>query len=178
MKILKGLFYIIVTLILLFVVIGFFLPQQQHVEREIVISASPAEIFQKINDPKSFNQWSPWAEIDPNTDYTYVGPESGKGAGMTWSSENPNVGSGSWMITESKLNQTIKVDLDFGSEGKATSFYDLKLEGEGTRITWGFDMDAGMNPMNRWFGLMMDKWIGADYEKGLAKLKTLIEQDK
>ncbi len=178
MKILKGLFYIIVIVILLFVVGGFFLPQEQHVEREIVISAPPSEVFKNIDDPKAFNQWSPWVKIDPDTKYTYIGPESGVGAGMTWSSDNPNVGTGSWIITETKSNETIKVDLDFGSEGTATSFYDLKPEGEGTRITWGFDMDAGMNPMNRWFGLMMDKWIGADYEKGLANLKALVEQSK
>ncbi len=178
MKILKGLFYLIVAVILLFVVGGFFLPQEQHVEREIVISASPAEVFKNIHDPKAFNQWSPWVKIDPDTKYTYIGPESGVGAGMIWSSDNPNVGTGSWVITETKPNESIKVDLDFGSEGTATSFYDLKPEGEGTRITWGFDMDAGMNPMNRWFGLMMDKWIGADYEKGLANLKALVEQSK
>lgn len=176
MRILKGMFYTILTLVLLFVVIGFFLPQQQHVERDIVISATSSEIFPNINNPKSFNQWSPWVKIDPDTNYTYIGSESGAGAGMTWSSDNPNVGSGSWTITDSKEYEYIKVELDFGSEGTATSFFDLQQEVEGTRVTWGFDMNAGMNLMVRWFGLMMDKWVGADYEKGLADLKMLVEK--
>ena len=177
MRILKSFLYIIITFIMVFVVVGFFLPQQQHIERHIVISATASEIFQNINSPKSFNQWSPWAKIDPETNYTYIGSEAGTGAGMTWSSDNPNVGSGSWMITDVKEYDYIKVDLDFGNEGVATSFFDLKPDGEGTRITWGFDMDAGMNLMVRWMGLMMDKWVGGDYERGLANLKALVEGD-
>jgi hypothetical protein len=33
-----------------------------------------------------------------------------------------------------------------------------------------------MNPMARWMGLMFDRWIGADYEAGLAKLKQVAER--
>lgn len=41
--------------------------------------------------------------------------------------------------------------------------------------TWGFDTDLGMNPIARYFGLVMDSMLGADYEKGLAKLKQVCE---
>ena len=30
---------------------------------------------------------------------------------------------------------------------------------------------------DRWMGLMFDRWIGADYVKGLAKLKALAEKE-
>jgi hypothetical protein len=43
-------------------------------------------------------------------------------------------------------------------------------------VTWGFDCDLGTNPIMRYVGLMFDQWIGADYEKGLAKLKEVMEQ--
>jgi hypothetical protein len=33
----------------------------------------------------------------------------------------------------------------------------------------------GVNPVGRWMGLMMDRWVGADYERGLANLKALVE---
>jgi hypothetical protein len=29
----------------------------------------------------------------------------------------------------------------------------------------------------RFVGLMFDKWIGEDYEKGLARMKQVMEQD-
>jgi len=32
-----------------------------------------------------------------------------------------------------------------------------------------------MNPMGRWMGLMMDGWVGPDYETGLSNLKSLVE---
>jgi effector-binding domain-containing protein len=38
------------------------------------------------------------------------------------------------------------------------------------------DSDMGNNPIGRWFGLCMDNMIGADYEKGLAKLKEVSEK--
>jgi len=45
----------------------------------------------------------------------------------------------------------------------------------GTRLTWGFVTDTGFNPMMRWMGVMLDDWVGADYEAGLARLKALAE---
>ena len=36
--------------------------------------------------------------------------------------------------------------------------------------------DLGNNPIARYVGLMFDKWIGGDYEKGLARLKQVMEQ--
>ena len=45
---------------------------------------------------------------------------------------------------------------------------------EGTRLTWSFD--ANLDSMvGRYMGLMMDKWVGSDYEGGLARLKELAE---
>ncbi len=174
---LKGLFYTIIGLTLAFLIVGYLLPQQRLVERSIVISAPVAEVYQQINSPKSFNQWSPWAKLDPNMQFNYVGPESGKGSSMTWFSANEAVGSGSWMITDVIENEHLAIDLEFTGQGKSASSFDLKPEGVGTQVTWGFVMDAGMNPMHRWFGLMMDSWVGADYEKGLSDLKILMESD-
>ncbi len=52
----------------------------------------------------------------------------------------------------------------------------MAAEGEGTRVTWAFDTEHGMNPFKRWLGLLFDRMIGADYEKGLAKLKAMEER--
>ena len=64
----------------------------------------------------------------------------------------------------------------YAAEGKLLLDQLVALAGvEGTKITWGFDSDLGMNPIARWMGLMFDSWIGADYETGLANLKNLVE---
>lgn len=103
------------------------------------------------------------------------GPEAGVGNTLNWTSEHPQVGTGSQEIVESVPEQTVKTALDFGPMGSASASFDLTPEGDQTQVTWGFESDLGMNPMSRWMGLMMDKWVGGDYERGLTNLKALVE---
>ncbi len=156
---------------------AYLLPQTVHVERSIVVKAAPADVFATLNGYETFNTWSPWHARDPETEYTYSGPASGVGARMAWQSDAPDVGAGSQEITESRPNEYIETDLDFGGDGTATGFFKLVPVDGGTQITWGFDTDLGMNPLARYFGLMFDTWIGADYEAGLANLKTYVESE-
>jgi hypothetical protein len=44
-----------------------------------------------------------------------------------------------------------------------------------TRVTWGFAADTGFNPVARYLGLVLERAIGPDYERGLAKLKAAAE---
>lgn len=171
----KKLFGGLIAVILLILVVGLLLPSKVHVERSIVINAPPSTVFALINDFHKFNLWSPWAKLDPDTQYTFSGPDSGVGAKMAWHSENRDVGSGHHQILISKPDEHIQTALDFGDMGTAFATFDLAATDAGTRVTWGFDRDNGYNMMGRYFGLMMDKMIGPDFERGLANLKTLAE---
>jgi hypothetical protein len=175
MTILKRVIIGLVTLIALVVVIGFLLPRQVHVERSIVINAPQSQLFEALNSFKRFNEFSPWAALDPNTQYTYEGPESGVGARMSWVSNDSDLGSGTNEIVESKAPDLIRTKLDFGGQLAEAAFRFEPAAG-GTRVTWGFDGDLGNNPVMRFVGLMFDKWIGSDYEKGLARMKQVMEQ--
>jgi len=53
--------------------------------------------------------------------------------------------------------------------------YTITPEGQGTKVVWGFDTDLGSNPVSRYFGLMFDKMVGGDFERGLAGLKKYVE---
>jgi hypothetical protein len=141
-----------------------------------VINAPPEMVFALVGGYKRFNEWSPWAELDPKTVYTFEGPESGLGAKMSWASNDPSVGAGSQVIMEHVPISHVAVDLDFGAMGKSQSYWDLQPEGSGTSTTWGFKMKLN-GLMDRWFGLLMDRFIGPDYEKGLTKLKALAENE-
>jgi Polyketide cyclase / dehydrase and lipid transport len=175
MTILKRVIIGLVTLIVLVVVIGFLLPRQVHVERSIVINAPQAQLFERMNGFKHFNAFSPWAVRDPNIQYTYEGPETGVGARMSWVSNDPKLGSGTNEIVESKSPDLIRTKLDFGGQ-LAEATFRFEPAGGATRVTWGFDGDLGNNPVMRFVGLMFDKWIGSDYEKGLARMKEVMEQ--
>ena len=45
---------------------------------------------------------------------------------------------------------------------------------QGARVVWYFNADFGNNPFARWFGLLIDPMIGADFERGLRKLDELL----
>jgi uncharacterized protein YndB with AHSA1/START domain len=173
--VLKRILIIAVAAVAVLVVFGLFLPSSAHVERSISIKAPPATVFTLVDGYRRFNEWSPWAEIDPETVYTYDGPTSGAGARMSWTSTNPNVGSGSQQIVASEPYRRVETLLDFGAQGTAQAYFDLGPEGTGTHVTWGFDTHFGWNLLGRYFGLLFDRMVGTDYEKGLQRLKILAE---
>ena len=175
MAILKRVTIGLVALIVLVVVMGFLMPRQVHVERSIVINAPQAQLFDALNSFKRFNEFSPWAALDPDTQYTYEGPESGVGAKMSLVSSDPELGSGTNEIVESRSPDLIRTRLNFGGQ-PAEATFTFEPADRTTRVTWGFDGDLGNNPVMRLVGLMFDKWIGEDYEKGLARMKQVMEQ--
>ena len=173
-KLIKWLLVSVVVFAILLVAGSLFLPANTHVERSIWIDKPPAEVFAMLDSFEHFNQWSPWFEMDPTAQYTYSGPAAGVGARISWVG-SPAVGSGSQEILVSQPHARIVNALDFGSS-QAKASYVLAPEGAGTQLTWSLDSEHGYNPLNRWVGaVLLDRMIGADYEKGLAKLKALQE---
>ena len=90
-------------------------------------------------------------------------------------SDHQQVGSGSQEIVASVENAAVTTELDFGEMGGARATWDLEETDGTTRVTWGFVANMGNGPVGRWMGLMMDKWVGGDYETGLTNLKALVE---
>ncbi|WP_170404958.1 SRPBCC family protein [Ruegeria arenilitoris] len=178
MQVIKRILLALLVLVLLLIGVSYLLPGRAEVSRSIVIDAPPAAIFPYVNSMQETEKWSPWLERDPATQLTYSGPEAGVGNALNWSSEHQQVGTGSQEIIESVPDQTVRTALDFGSMGTATASFDLVPEGDRTQVTWGFVTDLGLNPMARWMGLMMDEWVGGDYERGLSNLKVLVETQR
>ena len=175
MRIFRALFVLVVVVVVALVALGFFLPRRAHVERSIETSASPATVFEIVNSFRRFNEWSPWASLDPQARYTYSGPESGVGARMQWQSESPDVGSGSQEIIAVEAGRSVSIQLDFGQKGKPISKMTLLPAGTGTRIVWSMDSDFSDDFVGRYFAPFLDRMVGPDYERGLAQLKRLVE---
>ena len=173
--------YVIVIAFVLFLIVGLFLPRYVHVERDIEIDRPASTVFTLLNSYRTFASWSPWAERDPEAIYEFSGPESGVGARMSWSGDPRLVGTGWQEITESRPWSLIRTRLDFDQQGVAESYFQLDEIPSGVRVTWGFDTDLSGEQgflggfLARYFGLLFDKWIGTDYEQGLASLKAFAE---
>jgi uncharacterized protein YndB with AHSA1/START domain len=174
--VLKKILLSIVGLLVILVGVAYLLPRNVKVERSATISAPADRVFALVSDFGAFNKWSPWFGIDPNTKYEITGQPGTVGHSMKWSSDHKDVGSGTQSIVEVRAGELVRTSLDFGDMGTALAEFRLSGKGDTTEVTWTLESDMGNNPIGRWMGLMMDKWIGADYEKGLAALAGVARQ--
>lgn len=175
MKSLKAIMISVVGLVVLLAGIGFTLPESTHVERSIVVKAKPETVFPLLNNLHGFMRWSPWGKLDPNMVLTYRGPSDGVGSNLNWTG-NASVGTGSQEIIESIPNERVKSTLQFGGyQNPSTATFTLTPQEGGTKVTWAYDTSTGYDIVSRYFGVVLDRWIGPEYELGLATLANLAE---
>jgi effector-binding domain-containing protein len=172
--VIKKILIILVAVLVVLAVVGLMLPRKAHVARSVTIARPASLVYATVNSFQLFPQWSPWQNLDPHMHQSTEGPREGVGAKLVWSG-NDKVGSGTQVITASSPNQSVASDIDFGKMGVAKSELLLAADGPSTRVTWTLDIDMGASPIAHYFGLMMDRMIGKDYESGLGRLKTLVE---
>ena len=137
MRIIKWLIGIVVILAVVFFGGAMFLPKEVSVARSIEIDATPADVFPHVNSLKAGAEWSPWLGRDPEVQLSYSGPDEGVGAKLDWTSDHPQVGSGSQVISASVPNEKVTTDLDFGDMGSAVANFDLVENAGKTTVTWG-----------------------------------------
>jgi hypothetical protein len=153
-------------------------PDTLHIERSLVMQATPAHVLPYTNDFTKFVTWIPWTELDPNQTTEFSEPPSGVGAWSTWSG-NDAVGSGRMELLSVEPNAVVhKLDFIEPFANTAESTLSMKPAGEGkVEVTWALDQDAGFASKIMCVFVDMDKMLGADFEKGLTKLQKLVEAD-
>jgi len=162
------------AIIAIFLVLVATRPADFRVERSATLSASPAALFEHVNDHHKFAVWNPFMKLDPNVKNTYSGPDSGVGAVCSWEG-NSDVGAGSCTIIESKPSEIVRCRMDWKRpmEGTSTVDFTFKPEGGKTVVTWA--MYGKNNFMGKVVSLFMDcdKICGPQFEKGLADLGAM-----
>ncbi|MEU1999552.1 SRPBCC family protein [Nocardia gamkensis] len=142
-----------------------------EVVRSAVVTAEPARVHRLINDFHKWVEWSPWEDLDPQLQRSYSGADSGVGARYAWSG-NRKAGAGSMEIIGS-ADREIGVRLDFLKPMKATNMVTFILDPveTGTEVTWRMTgRQTGLMGVIGKF-IPMDKFVGRDFEKGLARLQ-------
>lgn len=167
---------VIAALVVVFLIVVAMQPGSYTVSRNGSISAPAAEVFAQVNDLRKFQDWSPWAKVDPDVKNTYEGAPSGVGAICKWTG-NKKVGEGIMTITDSKPNESIRMRLEFIKPFASTADvqFGFKEQDGQTAVTWM--MTGQKNFISKAFCMFMnmDKMIGGDFERGLASLKSLVE---
>lgn len=158
------------------VVLGsFLLPSSYRVERSLLMKAKPDAVFEQVNRLKHWPEWTAWTvEKYSDMQVSFSGPEAGVGAVYSWTGKSS--GNGTLKVTAAEPGRSVSYSLDF-ENGKHVSTGALTIEpqGDGVLVRWHNAGELGANPVNRIFGLMMDRMMGPDFEEGLRKLKRRVE---
>lgn len=172
---LKKILIVLAVLVVVFVIIVATRPDDFRVSRSATIPAPAAAVFEQVNDLHKFQDWSPWAKIDPQCKVTYDGQPAGVGASFAWAG-NKQVGEGRMTVVESRPDELVRYKMEFLKPYKITNSaeFNLKSAGNQTEVTWS--ISGKRNFMFKAVGLFMDcdKMIGPDFEKGLVNLKSIV----
>ncbi|HEY1099005.1 MAG TPA: SRPBCC family protein, partial [Myxococcota bacterium] len=154
-------------------------PGKSHVERSGTVNGTPALVFARLNSMKSFPLWSPWQQLDPNMNKTFSGPDEGVGSSYWWSG-NDDVGEGKMTITESRPGEGVVDTLEFirpFAQESVVTFTVKPASDTTSTVTWAMDGDNGFMAKAAGLFMDMDTMIGADFERGLKNLDTVVSAD-
>lgn len=145
------------------------------VERGIHITADPADVYALVDVLREWEHWSPWNDLDPQLRHHYTGPDRGVGARHEWAG-NRSAGEGSMEILASSP-EAVELQLVFVRPFPARQLarFDFQPTGRGTDVRW--TMTGKQSRAGRVFFtvMRMDKRLGGDFERGLARLKARAE---
>jgi len=166
----------IIIVIAVIIVLALVAPKNYDISRSISINKPLPAVFSYLKLINNQDNWSPWAEKDPNMIKTLSGVDGKVGFVSTWIG-NKDVGEGEQEITGIVENKVIESQLRFLKPFKSTSdaYLRVAVDGKGTLVTWGF---SGENkfPISIFMLFMnMDKTVGKDFEYGLNKLQKILE---
>lgn len=179
MKILKGLLFLVVGIVILALIVALFVKKDYAVERETTINKPIAVVFDYIKHIKNQDQYSVWNNIDPAMKKTYTGTDGTVGFISAWESTNKNVGKGDQEITNITEGNRIDMKLRFKEpfEAEDEAYMVTEAIGENqTKVKWGFKGRMAY-PMNLMLLFMdMEAMLGKDLQGGLDKLKIALEK--
>lgn len=171
----RRLFAVLLAIVIVIVLVGFFLPRQVTVERSLVIDQPAEVIFDVMQDMRHFEFWSPWHAADPDAGYRLEGPNAGPGATLVWSDEAGS-GAGRMWIVSTNPPQRIDLTMELG-DSEVESWFRIEPEGLAQQVSWGMRMEVGTFDLTgRYLGLMLPGLIGRSYSEGLERLDAYLAQ--
>lgn len=176
LKVLLGVAAVVVLVVAVLAVVVALQPSEFRIQRSATINASAPAVFAQVNDFHSWQAWSPWAKLDPSVRNSYEGAPAGTGAAFAWAG-NSKVGEGRMTIVESRPSELVRIKLEFLKPFAATNTaeFTFKPEGERTAVTWSMYGRNNFPARAVWLFVNMDKALGAEFDKGLAAMKSAAE---
>ncbi|GGP47969.1 polyketide cyclase [Shewanella algicola] len=161
-------------------VAALFIQSDYSVTRSVTINKPVSEVFDYVKQLKNQDNFSKWAQMDPDMVKTYRGTDATVGFVSAWASENPDVGVGEQEIIAIDEGKRVDFELRFIAPFEATepAFMTTEaLQTNQTKVDWGFTGHLNY-PMNLMFLFVdFETMIGADLQQGLDTLKVILEKE-
>ena len=168
----------LVLVVVIFVLVGVALPSHRYVSNTTETSRPQPVVFDMLTGFKRYRDWSALTKQDPKIQFSFSGPDSGKGAHVDYASAIPGIGNGSLQVDEvvpgEKIVYTVSND-DYGTD-KTMTFRFKKVGNQklSVEITESYDVDYGFNLLGRYAGLYVTRSVGDPMKAGLTNLNNLL----
>lgn len=174
---LKRIGLVVLALVVVLLIVIATRPDTFEIKRSTVIKAPQSIVYAQVASFPNWVAWSPWEGMDPSMSRTYNGSASGNGAHYEWRG-NDKAGAGTMTITDDKPTEHLGLDLEMIEPyaGKNRVDFDfVKKDDTTTEVTWQMSGKNGFPQKAAGLFFNIDTMVGGDFEKGLAKLKTVSE---
>ncbi len=142
------------------------------VSESITIKKTPEEVFECLNNFRTWSTWSPWLMAEPQANVTI----SEDGQSYQW--DGQVVGAGKMSFSEIMPQSKLEIDLVFFKpyKSKALVVFELQKLDQETQVTW--KMKSSLPWFLFWMTKQMNLFIANDYKRGLRLLKDFLELGK
>ena len=168
----------LLIVVVIFVVIGLFLPSKRYFSYSIETNRPMSTVNDLFNGFSRFKDWNPLLRFDRNAKTQISGPAEGVGAKFSYQSRDKVIGTGSWEIVESIPGEKIKYKLTGPARGEnKTMTVRFARTGQGNKnvkITQEYRVDYGWDLLGRYAGLYVTRNVGDDVKRGLDRFSGLL----
>jgi hypothetical protein len=176
MKVLKGVLYFILIMVVATLLAALFAPSKMAVSRKVTIDKESEVVYRYLVDIRKWQDWDPWFTIDSIQTRNYNGSVRSSDYGFSWKSSHPALKSGAVQVLDLKVNEEISFDIDLSITNQRSAghgLFTLKEQGSQTVLTWA--MVSEMDYPHRLLNYFMKQSLGLKLELGLQNLKNECE---
>jgi len=168
----------LLIVIVLFLVIGLFLPSKRNFVYSIETNRPMATVNDLLSGFSRFKDWHPLVHYDPRMTTEVSGPIIGPGAKFSYHSQQRLIGDGSWTVSKVVPGQTIVYTIDNNSRGTDKqmifTFERTGQRNQNVKITQEYKVNYGWDLLGRYAGLYVSRNVGDDLKRGLDRFSNFL----
>ena len=176
MKLLKRVLVLLVIVLLVGLLYVTMQPSDYDVKRSHVIKAPITQVFNTVNNLKTWEKWGPWHDEDSTIVVTYGEKTIGVGASDSWTGKD---GPGNMKTIAVEENKSIHQKIQFGDYEPSDIYWEFKETEAGTEITWRMQ-ETNAPFFFKIFAAFSGGWdgmLGPMETQGLENLDSVILED-